>query len=181
MHLKCWLLRNQSANSVLLHTSHQLLIVMPQRPSDAFAQWRRERVPGFPDSWWALCLCFWMMLFNGFSICKRFGLAPYECRFHVPAAFHLYPFGALVLVKLVPRGKQLEKWTSRLIAAVIVEITAAPAGRWAKMYGVIPLRRLLGNNRPSKVYIRRTIDVIFPERPTFPLRQRLALYGASFD
>ena len=107
------------------------------------------------------------MLYNGYCVSKEFGMVPYECRLGTPPPFQLYPFGALVLVKLKPREPRPDKWATRLLASVLVEMILGPGGHWAKMYGVIPLRHLLGDRRPSRVYIRRAIDVIFPEQPTF--------------
>ena len=56
-----------------------------------------------------------------------------------------------------------------------------PAGIWERCYGVVPLFRFTGSNRPSVVHVRRSIDIDFPENVSYPLRQRLMVHGAVAD
>ena len=56
-----------------------------------------------------------------------------------------------------------------------------PAGVWERCYGVVPLFRFTGSNRPSVVHVRRSIDIDFPEIVSYPLRQRLMVHGAVAD
>ena len=55
------------------------------------------------------------------------------------------------------------------------------AGLWGRCYGVVPLFRFTGSNRPSVVHLRRSIDIDFPEIVSYPLRQRLMVHGAVAD
>ena len=56
-----------------------------------------------------------------------------------------------------------------------------PAGVWGRCYGVVPLFRFTGSNRPSVVHVRLSIDIDFPEIVSYPLRQRLMVHGAVAD
>ena len=55
------------------------------------------------------------------------------------------------------------------------------AGVWGRCYGVVPLFRFTGSNRPSVVHVRRSIDIDFPEIVSYTLRQRLMVHGAVAD
>ena len=48
-------------------------------------------------------------------------------------------------------------------------------------YGVVPLFRFTGLNRPSVVHVRRCNDIVLPEIVSYPLRQRLMVHGAVAD
>ena len=48
-------------------------------------------------------------------------------------------------------------------------------------FGVVPLFRFTGLNRPSVVHVRRCNDIDFPESVSYPLRQRLMVQGAVAD
>ena len=64
---------------------------------------------------------------------------------------------------------------------VEVEVTTGPAGIWERCYGVVPLFRFTGLNRPSVVHVRRCNDIDFPEIVSYPLRQRLMVHGPVAD
>jgi len=143
---------------------------------------------GMPDAWWPLGVTFWTAMWNGFMTGQD-GYTPYLRRHGVAAPYRQYPFGALVLFhphKAVETTDddgviRHEKLQAKLVPAVLLEITLGPASIWGSCYGVIPLARFTSNKRPSRAALRRTTDVVFPEVPTFPLKQRLALHGAVAD
>ncbi|CAK0892990.1 unnamed protein product, partial [Prorocentrum cordatum] len=54
---------------------------------------------GFPESWWAICMLYWVAMWNG-HMKGRDGLAPYRCWHGEDAPSRMYPWGALVLVHL---------------------------------------------------------------------------------
>ena len=56
-----------------------------------------------------------------------------------------------------------------------------PAGIWGRCYGVVPLFRFTGLNRPLVVQVRRCNDIDFPAIVSYPLRQRLMVHGAGAD
>ena len=75
---------------------------------------------------------------------------------------------------LFPRG-------ASLVPAVLVEVTLAPGGRWGDCYGVVPLIFFTSRMRGARAAIRRSCDIIFPDRVAFPLKARLTLHGAIED
>ena len=74
-----------------------------------------------------------------------------------------------------------EKLHTRLVPAILVEVTLGPAGRWGDCYGVVPVVYFTSDLRASKASIRRSCDIVFPERVSFPLKARLAIHGALED
>ena len=68
-----------------------------------------------------------------------------------------------------------------LTPCILVEVTIGPAGIWGRCYGVVPLFRFTGFNRPSVVHVIRCNDIDFPEIVSYPLRQRLMVHGAVAD
>ena len=141
---------------------------------------------GLDESWWPLALLFWIAMWNGF-VTGPDGMTPYFRRHNEKAPYKQYAFGALVLYHpvrpIVQQGAepQHDKLHSRLVPAILVEITVGPAGKFASSYGVVPLVRFTSESRSAKTSIRRTCDVVFPEHVTFPLKQRLAIHGATVD
>ncbi|CAK0824602.1 unnamed protein product, partial [Prorocentrum cordatum] len=141
---------------------------------------------GLEEAWRAMALLFWVAMWNGLMIGKD-GVTPYLRRHGTPAPYKQYAFGALVLFhphRPVPQQgaePQHDKLQSRLVPAVLIEVTIGPGGRWASSYGVVPLLRFTSESRASKAAIRRTVDVVFPEDVTFPIKQRLAIHGAVVD
>ena len=136
----------------------------------------------FNEAWWPFAVAFWTTMYNAFKTNKD-GFTPYMLRHGEWAPHKEYPFGALVLMKINAKkpGERLDKWSSRLIPCVLVEVTIGPAGRWAHQYGVVVLRKLVDETRGSRARVRRTCDLVFPDKVTFPLRQRLSLAGAYAD
>ncbi|CAK0791463.1 unnamed protein product, partial [Prorocentrum cordatum] len=134
----------------------------------------------FPVTWWPLALTMWCMMHNGFKIGKD-GFTPYFRRFGRHPEFRQYPFGALVFVAPREKGVKQPKWQEKMLPYVLVGIGIGPCFDWNKTYAVVPLRRLLGDYRPSRSSIRYSAEVFFPERVTFPAKQRLRLAGAARD
>ena len=141
---------------------------------------------GLSEAWWPLAMTHWIAIWNGFVVGDD-GKTPYYRRFGEHAPYKQYPFGALVLLhphRPVPQSGSepaYEKMRTRLVPAVLVEVTMAPAGRWGDCYGVVPLIFFTSETRGAKAAIRRSCDIIFPERVSFPLKARLMLHGAVED
>ena len=135
---------------------------------------------GFPDTWWPFALSLWMTCWNT-TVLNSDGQTPWQIRFSSELPFVIYPSGALVLLRPPNRNETKGKWDSRLNAAALVNIGLGPGCQWARTYSVIQLDRLLGDNRPSRINVRKVCEVIFPDTVSFPLRQRLALHGAFRD
>ena len=99
--------------------------------------------------------------------------------------YRMYPWGSLVFAHLhkpvVEDEEESDRWRSELAPCILVEVTMGPAGVWERCYGVVPLFRFTGLNRPSVVHVRRSIDIVFPEIVSDPLRQRLMVHGAVAD
>ncbi|CAK0865136.1 unnamed protein product, partial [Prorocentrum cordatum] len=125
----------------------------------------------FPVTWWPLALTMWCMMHNGFKIGKD-GFTPYFRRFGRHPEFRQHPFGALVFVAPREKGVKQPKWQEKMLPYVLVGIGIGPCFDWNKTYAVVPLRRLLGDYRPSRSSIRYSAEVFFPERVTFPAKQR---------
>ena len=68
-----------------------------------------------------------------------------------------------------------------MVAHRLLNVDLAPGGTWARSYTVVKLEKLCADDRASRVKVRKTCDVVFPESISFPLRQRLALSGAMLD
>ena len=134
---------------------------------------------GLPDAWWTMATKHWVVNYNATWKDKN-GLTPWERRFEEQASFVAYPFGAMVEVKLSLKDPLVEKgkWTSRLIQAILVGVTTGPEMGWARSYLVVPLVKILSDSRASKVCVKKVSDVLFPDVPVFPLRQKLTLHGA---
>ena len=128
----------------------------------------------------------WIAMWNGFVVGED-GRTPYHRRFSEHAPYRQYPFGALVLlhphrpVQPLRSEPVHEKLHSRLVPSILVEVTIGPAGRWGDCYGVVPVVYFTSNLRASRVCIRRSCDIVFPEHGSFPLKARLALHGALED
>ena len=109
----------------------------------------------------------WIAMWNGFVVGKD-GNTPYYRRFQEHAPYRQYPFGALVLLhphRPVPQRRTEpvhDKLHTRLVPAVLVEVTLGPAGRWGDCYGVVPLVFFTSEMRGSKAAIRRSCDIVFP-------------------
>ena len=97
----------------------------------------------------------------------------------------MFPWGSLVFAHLhkpvVENEDESDKWRSKLTPCILVEVTTGPAGIWGRCYGVVPLFRFTGLNRPSVVHVRRCNDIDFPEIVSYTLRQRLMVHGAVAD
>ena len=96
--------------------------------------------------------------------------------------FTEYPFGALAFVRL---SKELEtkrqQFQARMIPNLLVGIGSGPGCTWDKNYMIVRLDKMFGDRRASRVNIRRSADVMFPERPTSPLKTTLKAAGAQGD
>ena len=95
----------------------------------------------------------------------------------------MYPWGSPVFAHLhkpVVEDEESDRWRSKLTPCILVELTIGLAGLWGRCYGVVPLFRFTGSNRPV-VHVRRSIDTDFPEIVSYPLRQRLTVHGAVAD
>ena len=69
-----------------------------------------------------------------------------------------------------------------MLPYVFVGVGIGPSFDWNKThYAVVPLTRLLGEHRPSRTTIRYSSELHFPDRTTFPCKQKLQLVGASRD
>ena len=82
---------------------------------------------------------------------------------------------------VVEDEEESDRWRSKLTPCILVEVTMGRARVWVRCYGVVPLFRFTGSNRPSVVHVRRSIDIDFPEIVSYPLRQRLTVHGAVAD
>ncbi|CAK0891196.1 unnamed protein product [Prorocentrum cordatum] len=125
----------------------------------------------FPVTWRPLALTMWCMMHNGFKIGKD-GFTPYFRRFGRHPEFRQCPFGALVFVAPREKGVKQPRWQEKMLPYVLAGIGIGPFFDWNKTYAVVPLRRLLGDYRPSRSSIRYSAEVFFPERVTFPAKQR---------
>ena len=134
----------------------------------------------FPPTWWPLALQCWIMMWNGFRIGPD-GLTPYYRRFGRHPDYKQYPFGALVFVHPREKGVKAPKMEHRMLPYVFVGVGVGPAYDWSRTYAVVPLKRLLGEHRPSRSTVRYSNEVFFPERLMYPCKQRLHLAGAVRD
>ena len=138
---------------------------------------------GLSEAWWPFAMLQWIAMWNGFVV-KEDGHTPYYRRFRQDAPYKQYPFGALVPFhphRLIPQPGSdpvHEKMHTRLVPAVLVEVTLGPAGQWGSCYGVAPLIYVTSEHRASKAAIRISCDLVFPDRVSFPLTARLMLHGA---
>ena len=73
------------------------------------------------------------------------------------------------------------KFEPKMSPHILVGVGIGPGGVWDKTYGVIKLTRMIGEKRTSRACIRHTGDVMFPEIPSFPIRQKLNIFGAICD
>ncbi|CAK0813605.1 unnamed protein product, partial [Prorocentrum cordatum] len=129
---------------------------------------------GFSESWWPLAIRAWATAYN---VWER-------------APCTVFPFGGLVTYR-PPAGSKTTKaelkhlgstkWKSRLVPAVFVGVAAGPGETWAKSYLVVPLAAIMDDGRASRVSVRTVTDVVFPDQPAFPLKQRLMAHGAFED
>ena len=134
----------------------------------------------FPSTWWPLALQCWIMMWNGFHTGPD-GLTPYHRRFGRPPDYKQYPFGALVFVHPRQKDTKAPKMEHRMLPYVFIGVGIGPSHDWSRVYAVVPLRRLLGEHRPSRSTVRYSGELFFPERITFPCKQRLHLAGAVRD
>jgi len=134
----------------------------------------------FPATWWPLALICWVFIHNGFKVGSD-GRTPHYRRFECDAEYTQYAFGSLVFVSPRKKGVKLSKWSDRMCPYIFLGYGIGPEFRWNKTYAVVPLRRLLGEHRPSRTTIRYSAEVFFPPKVSFPCKQRLQLMGAARD
>ena len=84
------------------------------------------------------------------------------------APCRMYPLGSHLHKPVVEDEEESDRWRSKLTPCILVEVTMGPAGIWGRCYGVVPLFRFPGFNRPSVVHVRRSIDIDFPEIVSYP-------------
>ena len=138
------------------------------------------RQAGFTDQGWAIAVSFWITMYNGYAIGKD-GMSAHYRRFGEHPKFKQYPFGTLVFFKYQSQLERVGKFEPKLVPHILVEISIGPTGRWANSYGAVRLDKMLGSNRRTTACIRRSVDVIFLELASFPLRQRMNIQGAFSD
>ena len=140
--------------------------------------------PVFRDTWGAVCMIYFVAMWNG-HMRGRDGFTPYHQRRHgEDGPYRMYPWGSLVFAHLhkpvVEDEEESDRWRSKVTPCILVEVTNGPAGIWGRCYGVVPLFRFTGLNRPSVVHVRRCNDIDFPENVSYSLRQRLMVGLSQF-
>ena len=130
---------------------------------------------GFDAPWWIVAAPFC-------DIIDKDGQTAWYRRFKEHPRFQLYPWGALVFV-IPPRAlaPDKDKFQLKMKPHLLVAIGIGPGFTWNKTYGVVPLWRFLGEKRVSRATIRYTMDVEFPDTPSFPLKLKLTAAGAIGD
>ena len=73
------------------------------------------------------------------------------------------------------------KFTLKMTPHILVSVGIGPGFIWNKTYAVVKLSRLIGDKRSSRACIRHTCDIMFPDIPSFPVKQKLNLTGAIGD
>ena len=132
----------------------------------------------FDSKWWVCAAAYWVTMYNA-TVVGADGLTPWQRRFGQDPELQIYPWGALAFVKPpADLTRKKDRFHAKLQPHLLVGIGIGPGGIWDKTYAVVPLNKLLGQDRQSRVYIKRTPDVTFPEVPSFPLRLRLTASGA---
>ena len=136
---------------------------------------------GFDAKWWICAAPFWDMMHNAHSV-QSDGHTAWWKRFNEHAPFQCYPWGSLVFV-LPPKAleKDKRKFESKLRPHLLVTIGIGPGWSWNKTWGVIPLHRFFSEKRTSRACIRYSMDVVFPDQPSFPLKLKLNAAGAIGD
>ena len=82
--------------------------------------------------------------------------------------------GALVLVKQPKElNNKKDQFNPRMIPHILVGIGIGPGCIWDKTYLVVKLEKMLGDNRGSRVNIRKSPNVMFPDTPSFPRKAKL--------
>ena len=83
----------------------------------------------------------------------RDGFTPHQRRHGEDAPCRMYPWESLVFAHLhkpvVADEEESDRWRSKLTRCILVEVTMGPAGLCEPCYGVVPLFRFTGSNRPS--------------------------------
>lgn len=139
------------------------------------------RTSGMTAKWWVCAAPFWTTMKNAFVPGKD-GETDWRRRFCSDPMFTQYPYGALVFLRL---SKELEnektQFQPRMIPHLLVGIGLGPGCIWDKTYMVVKLSKLIGDQRASRVNIRRSTDLMFPAQPRFPLQIKLKASGALGD
>ena len=74
-----------------------------------------------------------------------------------------------------------DHFNPRMVPHILVGIGIGPGGVWDKTYLVVKLEKMLGDNRRSRVNIRKSPNVMFLDKPTFPLKAKLTASGYLGD
>ena len=135
-------------------------------------------VAGADSQWWVLAAPYWCAMYNASAV-DAAGLTPWYKRYGEDAPYKMYPWGALVLVKPLDEAKQ--KFLPKMTPHILVGIGTGPGCVWDHTYLVIKLSKMLGDKRPSRVHVKRTAAIEFPEKPSFPLKMKLDAAGALGD
>ena len=107
------------------------------------------------------------MIWNAFRVGAD-GLTPYYRRFARHADFKRYPFGALVFVHPRQKGVKAPKLQHRMLPYVFVGYGVGPCYDWSRVYAAIPLRRLLGEHRPSRATVRYSSELFSRSESCIP-------------
>ena len=60
-------------------------------------------------------------------------------------------------------GMTIGKWEPRLLPCVFLGYDLGPGAYWGRCYIMVPIQRLLAEDRPSRATVVRGIDVVFPQ------------------